>query len=133
MPKNIVWIEDDAPIIEPVVRPLRNAGYQIVVYPTVSEALEAVEEMRTADLILLDMILPPGSSQQELGPYPGLFILRQLRKKHDVTTPVIAFTVVTRDRLVGELRELGVADVLNKPILPSELKQRVEEVLSSSS
>lgn len=130
MPRRIVWIEDDTPIIRAVVRPLENAGYDIEIYSDVGDALDHVDQIRSADLILLDMILPPGAFQGELGRYPGLYILEQLRRKHDVTTPVIALTVVSRSTLHDELRALGVADILNKPVLPSELKQRVEEVLS---
>lgn len=56
MAKTIVWIEDDIDIIEPVVRPLELAGYTFVKLRTIAEALNVIEVIRQADLVLLDMI-----------------------------------------------------------------------------
>ena len=40
--------------------PLEEAGYQIVRLPTIRAALESLDQLRKADLILMDMILPLG-------------------------------------------------------------------------
>ena len=131
MSKTIIWIEDDTDIIDPVVRPLERAGYEIIRIPTAHEALESVEQIQQADLILLDMILRPGNTDREFSRYSGLDILRELRETHKVTTPVVALTVVTRDETRQRLHELGVVDIIRKPVRPSELKDRVEQVLLS--
>jgi CheY-like chemotaxis protein len=131
MPKTIIWIEDDTDIIDPVVRPLELAGHRFVRLRTATEALNAVQQIREADLILLDMILRPGQTKQEFGRYPGLDVLRELRKVQGVTTPVVALTVVTREEVLHQLKELDVADIVRKPVRPSELKERVERVLES--
>ena len=75
-------------------------------------------------------ILPPSQIVREFGRYPGRKLLEILRKEHGITTPVIALTVVTQPEVLEDLWKLGVADVLRKPVRPSVLKQRVEEVLS---
>ena len=129
MAKTIVWIEDDIDIIEPVVRPLELAGYTFVKLRTIAEALNAIEVIRNADLVLLDMILPPSQIDREFGRYPGRKLLEILRKEYGIVTPVIALTVVTQPEVLEDLANLGVADVLRKPIRPSVLKQRVEDVL----
>ena len=129
MAKTIVWIEDDIDIIEPVVRPLELAGYTFVKLRTIAEALNAIEVIRQADLVLLDMILPPSHIDREFGRYPGRKLLEILRKEYGIVTPVIALTVVTQTEVLEDLWKLGVADVLRKPIRPSVLKQRVEDVL----
>lgn len=130
MTKKIVWIEDDIEIIEPVVRPLVLAGYQIHRLHTAKEALEAIETIRDADLILLDMILRPGDIEREFTRYPGLDILAELRSEHDIQTHVIALTVVSRSEVRQRLRELGVENIIRKPVRPSELKAAVEEILN---
>ena len=131
MSKTIIWIEDDTDIIDPMVRPLELAGYQIIRIPTASEALANVEKIKQADLVLLDMILRPGNTDREFSRYSGLDILRELRETHQVTTPVVALTVVTRTEIRQRLHEFGVADIIRKPVRPSQLKERVEQVLKT--
>lgn len=129
MPKTIVWIEDDTDIIDPVVRPLERAGYEIVRLRSVAEALNAVEQIRAAKLILLDMILPPHSDGREYGRYPGLKLLEILQRDQGITTPVVALTVVTHADVEHGLHALGVSEIVRKPVRPSELKERVEKIL----
>lgn len=132
MSKTIVWLEDDVDIIAGVVRPLERAGYRFEQIRTVAEAREKFDLLRRADLILLDMILPPGQSGVTMlsSPYPGKELLREIRDA-GIDTPVIVLSVVARDEVRRELERLGVADVIRKPVLPSELKRRVESVLET--
>jgi DNA-binding response OmpR family regulator len=130
MSKTIVWIEDDIDIIGPVVRPLERAGFQIVRLRTAKEVFENVEKLHDADLILLDMLLPDGGSGLELGRYTGLDIYRELKQAHNISTPVVALTVVAREEVRVNLRELGVADIVRKPVRPSELKERIEQIIN---
>lgn len=129
MAKTIVWIEDDIDIIGPVVRPLERAGYKIVRLRTAREVFENIEALHQADLILLDMLLPDAGSGLELGRYTGLDIFRELKQNHALATPVVALTVVAREEVRVNLRDLGVADIIRKPVRPSELKERIEQIL----
>jgi CheY-like chemotaxis protein len=135
MPKTIVWIEDDTDIIEPVVQPLKQDGYIIIELHSIKEALDSIEQIRNADLILLDMLLPAGHlstfpSGQKLNYYTGLQLLKELRTTYQMTElPVIVLSVVHREEVVQLLKELGVAHVLRKPIRPSTLKMHVEETI----
>ena len=131
MTKTIIWIEDDVDIISPVIRPLERAGYKIVCFRTSKEVFDNVQKLKDADLILLDMILPDGGLSMELSRYTGLDIYRDLKTKHNLETPVIALTVVAREEVRITLRELGVADIIRKPVRPSELKERIEQALNS--
>lgn len=130
MPKTIVWIEDDVDIIGPVVRPLERAGFQIVRLRTAKEVFDNLPKLHQADLILLDMLLPDGGSGLELGRYTGLDIFRILKNQHDLKTPVVALTVVARQEVRKNLNDLGIADIIRKPVRPSELKERIEQVLT---
>ena len=134
MGKTIAWIEDDTDIIDPVVKPLERAGHRFIRLHTAQEALDALDELRQADLILLDIIFPPaqvphGFDQANgFNQYTGLHLLRELRQVHGVQTPVVVLTVVIRPELDTELQALEVADIIHKPVRPSELKNRVEAV-----
>jgi CheY-like chemotaxis protein len=126
----IFWIEDDADIIWAVVQPLVDAGNEIRTLKTISGALKAVEELKTADLIILDMILPPGDLQEDLGDYPGIWLLKKLREKYEVSAPVIVLSVVNGAKLESLLEGLPVASYLRKPVLRSELRKAVEAILA---
>ena len=129
MPKTIVWIEDDYDVIQPALYPLEKAGYRILNIRNTTEALENLEQLRQADLILLDLFLPPGTGGRDFGSYPGVQFFRELREAHHIETPVVVFTVLSQADLLKELNDLGAADIVRKPVRPSELKERVERVL----
>ena len=128
MATKIIWIEDDANIIWPVVQPLEDRGYEIIALQSMREALDNIDDLRTCDLILLDVILPAGDKQWESEHYMGVHLLEELRER-SVTTPVIVLTVVGNSGTRKVLRELGVNDILNKPILPSKLEEAVLTLL----
>ncbi len=125
--KKIVWIEDDTDIINDVVRPLERGGYHIDRFYTVKEALDNIETLQVCDLILLDLIIPPGSDER-FGHYPGMYLLRTFREEYQLKQPVIVLSVVADAEVFQDLKTLN-AEIENKPILPSKLKRLVEEVL----
>lgn len=131
MERSIAWIEDDTHIIEPVVRPLEEAGYRISKFSNAQAALDAAEEIAKHDLLLLDIIIPQGNPELELGRFPGVALLRELQEKRRLAIPVLVLTVVDREEAIEALKKLDVEEVLNKPILSSELKDAVERILTS--
>ncbi|HKR14410.1 MAG TPA: response regulator [Pyrinomonadaceae bacterium] len=129
MSKTIVWIEDEYDIIYPVIYPFEKAGYQVINISNTKAALDQLEQLRQADLILLDTFLPPGADGKDYGNYPGVRFFRELREVHNIQTPVVVFTVLAHSQLLEEFKQLGAADIVRKPVRPSELKERVERVL----
>ena len=125
----IAWIDDDTDIIDPVVEPLEEAGYTIERFRTIEAALGAINYLETSDLILLDMILPPGDLDEDFGRYSGVALLRKLREIHGVATPVVVFSVVDMKKVIEQLKPLGIGGYVRKPALPSELKDAVDAVL----
>ena len=83
------------------------------------------------------MLLPAGHlttfpSGRKLNYYTGLQLLEELRKNyHLAEPPVIVLSVVHREEVLHQLKGLGVAEILRKPIRPSVLKERVEEAIES--
>ena len=127
--KKIVWIEDDTDIINDVVRPLERSGYLIERIYSVKEALDNIDSTCTCDLILLDLIIPPGETDERFGHYPGMYLLRTFREEYQLKQPIIALSVVADADIFQDIKTLG-AELENKPILPSKLKQLVDEVLA---
>lgn len=133
MSKKIIWVEDDYDTIEPVIFPLRKAGYQITNIPNIKEAIEKIEELRNADLILLDLFFPSGKDRTNVGAYPGLTLLQKIRYEHKITTPVVVFTVSVNETVMSNFRDLGVSDIVTKPVHSVVLTERIEEVLKKHS
>jgi two-component system, OmpR family, catabolic regulation response regulator CreB len=127
----IAWIEDDAPVIESLIYPLKKEGFVIQKFVTVAEAKGALDAIRSADLILLDVILPPGAGEKALTRYPGQDLLREWRSASLELPPVIVLTAVRNPEVLDDLRRMGVAHIISKPTLPSDLQKKIHEVLDA--
>ncbi len=130
MPKKIVWIEDDIPVIRRVIEPLERT-YQFECIVSAQEALERIELLQDADLILLDILLPPGTGEASGDQFTGVRLLELLRAK-GIETPVLVFSVVGNQKVDARLKDLGIKGYVRKPTFPSELKERVDAVLAAS-
>jgi CheY-like chemotaxis protein len=128
--KKIAWIEDDIGIIEDVIQPLIADGYKFTYLRNSKEVLGKIDFLKTVDLILLDLIFPSGDEAIDFNQYPGVNLLERLKNEFGVETPVIVLTVVTNGQAHKQLRELGVIEIINKPVRPSELREAVNQALT---
>jgi DNA-binding NtrC family response regulator len=129
--KTIAWIEDDIDIIDPVVMPLRNAGFQIDEYRNYEEAKSQFDKICAADLVLLDILIPPGRNNPADGEYLGLNVLDEMNERH-VKMPIIVLSVVAnRVQVEWDKYQLTLRRE-SKPIRPSKLKTIVFELLGLS-
>lgn len=113
----ILVIEDEPSVAEVVSLYLRRAGFSVQVFQDGSKALEALETIQPA-LVVLDLMLPGAD---------GWTITRWLRSRGD--TPIIMLTARREemDRIAG--LEMGADDYIVKPFSPQELVSRVRAVL----
>ena len=112
-------VVEDEPAIADVIRlNLSAAGYGVHVEPDGEGALEAVQRLRPA-AIVLDIGLPG---------VDGVEVCRRLRAEQD-WTPVLFVTARDDevDRIIG--LEMGGDDYVTKPFSPRELVARVTGVL----
>ncbi len=124
MQKDILVVEDEAPIREMVRFSVGHAGFEVREAADTQEAYERIAE-RLPDLILLDWMLPGVS---------GIEFARRL-KKDDLTRKIPLIMLTARgeetDRLKGF--EIGADDYVTKPFSPRELTARIKAVLRRSS
>jgi two-component system, OmpR family, response regulator RegX3 len=118
---DILLVEDETAITEPLAEALEREGFSARVAGTVAEALQMAGS-QAPDLVLLDIGLPDGS---------GLDVCRRLRETSDV--PVIMLTArgSEADRVAG--LELGADDYVVKPFSAREVTARVRAVLRRAS
>ena len=110
---NVLLVEDDDAIAEPLALGLRREGFDVTRAATGGEALAA----RGADLVLLDLRLPD---------VDGFTVCRELRARSDVPIIVVSARGEEVDRVVG--LELGADDYLVKPFGLRELVARIRAV-----
>ena len=113
----IFVIEDEPSVAEVVSLYLRRSGFSVSVFHDGKNALEALEKLTPA-LVVLDLMLPGAD---------GWEITRWLRARGDV--PIIMLTARREemDRIAG--LEMGADDYVVKPFSPQELVSRVRAVL----
>jgi two-component system, OmpR family, response regulator MtrA len=118
-PRGLVLVVEDEPAIADVIRlNLARAGYGVHVERDGAEALNAVQRLKPA-AIILDVGLPA---------LDGIEVCRRLRAAQD-WTPILFVTARDDevDRIVG--LEMGADDYVTKPFSPRELVARVTGVL----
>jgi DNA-binding response OmpR family regulator len=109
----VLLVEDDDAIAEPLVKGLEREGFVVQRVATGSAALEADEP----DIVLLDLGLPD---------IDGYEVCRRLRQRSEV--PIVFLTARSEevDRVVG--LELGADDYVVKPFGFRELVARIKAV-----
>jgi DNA-binding response OmpR family regulator len=119
MAKTVLLLEDDKAFREPLVRLLRQRGLRVLEAGRVSEAKALLAEK--PDLFVVDGLLPDGS---------GRDFLKELtpEQKKAPAVFVSAFWKNLRDHQTN-LRELGVAAIVHKPVDPATLVGQIERLL----
>jgi DNA-binding response OmpR family regulator len=117
----ILLVEDDERISEPLVRVLRSEGFTVT-HHTLGVAAIAQVDTRRPDLVLLDLTLPD---------VDGLDVCRKLRARH-VDLPIVMLTARADevDVIVG--LGAGADDYVAKPFRLAELVARIRARLRAS-
>jgi two-component system catabolic regulation response regulator CreB len=116
----ILVVEDEPAIAESIAYSLRRDGYLTTVASTCAAA---ERELASADLIILDLMLPDGS---------GFDLIGQARKN---PTPPAVIVLSSRDGEADRVAalETGADDYVTKPFSPREIVARVRAVLRRAS
>lgn len=123
MVKDILVVEDEAPIREMLAFTIGQAGFQVREAADAPEARRRIAE-QVPDLILLDWMLPGVS---------GVEFARHL-KKNDLTRRIPIIMLTARGEESDRLRgfEVGADDYVTKPFSTRELSARIKAVLRRS-
>jgi two-component system, OmpR family, alkaline phosphatase synthesis response regulator PhoP len=119
MPAELVLLVDDEPNIIQLARLyLEREGFQVEAVVDGLEALQAVERLHPA-MLVLDLMLPG---------LDGMEVCRRLRTANN---PVPILMVTARDEDIDKILglELGADDYMTKPFNPRELVARVKAIL----
>src|SRR5438874_13488997 len=131
-----IFIIDDDYASEILADTLRNVGHDVQRYHSADEALQDIERIAAADLLILDVMMPPGALGTTTGGgrTAGMAVYRQLRKVNG-NLPVLAYTASSdQDVLIVFQQDPG-AMVVPKWSTPSmtELLSQIDALLGGAS
>ena len=118
--RRILYVEDDEAIRTVGLVTLRAVGrFEVVACASGAEAL-AQAPSASADLILLDVMMPGMDGPETLA--------RLRRIPETATTPVVFLTARVQPEAIAELRALGAVEVLSKPFEPMGLPEILRKI-----
>jgi two-component system response regulator HydG len=121
MKKRIFIVEDDVVFGSMLKNWFERNGYEASLYSTLVAAKEQLKNNKY-DLILSDLRLPDGD---------GIMLL-QWKKEEKITTPLIIMTSYAEVQSAVAAIKLGAEDYLEKPIVPSIFKEKIELALTKA-
>lgn len=103
---NVIVADDEALLRWALVQRLVRDGHAVTEAENGAAALDAIDTVQPPTVILLDVKLPD---------MPGLAVLREIRRRRpDVA--VVMMTAYWASEALAEARQLGVRDLLAKPL-----------------
>lgn len=118
--KEILVIDDSATNVFLIESVLTENGYKTMSANNAKEALKLLEK-KIPGLILLDLLMP------QISGFDLIKTLKQNKKFADI--PIIAVSAITDEEKISEILALGAVFFLNKPIIISELLEKIHEVI----
>jgi len=120
MKKKILLVEDEEVLLKLYRQMLEADGYEVTAVATGREALDLTEE-GGFDLLFLDIMLPDISGDK---------IVEEMRNRNDETTVVLITGFPELQSGIDAL-DLGIYEILIKPIKVEELLRVAKEALAS--
>jgi CheY-like chemotaxis protein len=126
---SVILVEDSPSSRDWIRHVLESAGAQVWATGNGVEALSLLERpeiTQTLDLILTDMTLPYMS---------GIEFAQRVRQQGQThwNGPIVALTAHVADSILNACSKVGIAQVLEKPIQPAELRNALRRILSTRS
>lgn len=126
----IAWFDDEPFWIEKLRRRLVKEGHIVTTYETVAKAIADIDEIRKADVLVVDLIALGKSAQNNYELYGGLEIMHKLHEGGRVP-PTLAFSVVGSQEVLREARKYS-SEILEKPATAEELSAAITRLLVNS-
>lgn len=121
-PADTMLIVDDSDLNRAILANIFESSYRILEAENGREGLELIKAQRE-DLcaVLLDVVMPE---------MDGIQVLQELKRQKILdSVPVFLITAETSDTVMREAYELGVMDVITKPVIPYVVQRRVNSVI----
>ncbi|MDB0011190.1 response regulator transcription factor [Crocinitomicaceae bacterium] len=116
--QKVILLEDEKSLSEMIKMNLELDGFQVEVFDDGQIAMENLSKFISADLVILDVMVPKIS---------GLDICKEIRKTSKTPILILSAKGTTIDRITG--LKIGANDYLAKPFDLEELLLRIQNLL----
>jgi two-component system, OmpR family, alkaline phosphatase synthesis response regulator PhoP len=116
--QKVILLEDEKSLSEMIKMNLELDGFQVEVFDNGETAMKNLNKFTTADLVILDVMVPKVS---------GLDICKEIRKTSKTPILILSAKGTTIDRITG--LKIGANDYLAKPFDLEELLLRIQNLL----
>lgn len=117
----IVLVEDEKSLSEMIKMNLELDGFIVDVFDDGQKAFDNISKLNSADLVILDVMLPKIS---------GLDLCKEIRKSSKVPVLFLSAKGTSTDRIAG--LKIGANDYLAKPFDLEELLLRIQNLIPTS-
>ena len=123
--KKILIVEDEEGLAEEWQTGFRHEGCDTHIVTSVDE-VRAVLDKLDFDLVILDVLLPTMDEpahfvrQIRYGRTAGIWCAKEMKGRRP-DLPIIVVTVVTDEKIISKLKNMGVDHVLSKPCTVEDL------------
>lgn len=137
MPKRLLFLDAEKWNVEPDFPMLKDYGIEVDIALNGDQAFKLLQQNQY-DLLVLDIVFPPGKFLgRNVEPRKaGELFLKQLRRNEipDIKTssdvPIIVIAALTDQRLSEAVKELDVKGFFQKPVLSSQVMDRILALFS---
>lgn len=119
--KEILIVDDSATNVFLIESVLTEYGFKTISASNAKEAYKAIDKKKP-DLILLDILMPQISGVE--------FIKTIKQNPKFLAIPIIAVSAITDEDSITEIISLGADIFINKPIIISDLIDKINSILS---
>lgn len=122
--KNILIVDDSVTNVFLIESVLNEYGYGVMTALNAKEAQSKIEKSKP-DLILLDLLMPQVS---------GFDFIKEIKQQEPYADiPVVVVSAVTDDDSITEILELGAVEYIKKPVVLTNLIEKIESILGVKS
>ena len=128
-----ITLVDDDYAAEILAESLRALGHDVALLRSTGEALQECEQLAASELVMLDIMMPPGAGSATNGRTAGMRVYRELRRLKP-ELPIIVYTASSDQDVHAVLDRDSHTHVLMKWAAPSirEVIDHVERMLGTS-
>lgn len=138
MSKRILFVDDEDWSVTPYFPKLQDANVEVDLAKDGDEAISFLQK-NTYDLIVLDIMLPPGSKiGKRVEPRKAGAILLQIIRQNEVPNmktsskvPVVILTAVIDHALSESIKQLDITEIFEKPASFDEVTEKLLALLKN--
>jgi DNA-binding NtrC family response regulator len=118
----ILVVDDEAIVLDSCRRVLEADGFEVLLAPSVEEALKTIAGLPETDplVLLIDVKMPV---------HDGMYLMRKVKEKWP-RLPVIVMSGYPTAETVQAAEQLGAVTFIAKPFTPDELLETLRSVLA---